>query len=396
MINGLGTRNRWALAWLVLIHVSVSPNAIARWDLDVAQMNSHVAAAEAPRGAHIPLGDIADVVGVRDNQLVGFGLVVGLNRTGDGTQAEFTIQALVNAMQRMGVVSSPDDIRVRNTAAVMVTANLAAFARPGARLDVNVASIGDAKSIAGGVLLMTPLKGPDGKVYALAQGAVSIGGGFSAGGGGSSVQKNHPTTGMIPGGALVERSAGIEVLGRNTFDLALRKPNFVTAMRVEKALMRAFDVHTAAALDAGRIRLTVPETMRDDPVGFLAMALDVKVSPRTRARVVLNERTGTVVLGGDVRISQVSVTHGNLIISVAVATGVSQPAPFSGGQTVVTEQGEVVTEEESGKTVTMEDGANVASLVSALNKMGVSPRDMIAIFQAIHAAGALHAELEVI
>lgn len=356
-----------------------------------------VAGAVTPEGRGVPLRDLADVAGVRQNQLVGYGLVVGLAGTGDGTQAKFTVQSLANALRRMGVVIAPEAIRVRNAAAVMVTASLPAFSRPGSRLDVTVSSIGDAKSLVGGTLLMTPLKGPDGQVYALAQGPLSLGGAISASGGGASVQKNHPTTGVIPSGALVERGTAIELVGHEFFQVQLRDPDFSTAFRIEQALDRAFDDSVAKALDAGTVRVMVPSVLRDSPVEFLALMMDVDVVPNVPARVVLNERTGTVVLGGDVSISKVSVTHGNLTISVVKRYGVSQPAPFSeNGQTVVVPEGEVVVEEEAAARIEMDEGARVKDLVEALKGIGVTPRDMMAIFEAIRAAGALHAELVVI
>lgn len=344
----------------------------------------------------VPLRDVVEIRGVRENQLVGYGLVVGLAGTGDGTQAKFTIQSLANALQRMGVAVPPSAIRVRNAAAVMVTATLPAFSQPGSRLDTTVASIGDAKSLTGGVLLMTPLHGPDGQVYALAQGSISLGGGFSAGGGGTSVTKNHTTTGTVPGGALVERSAGIDLEKRPTFDLQLRRPDFATAIKVQDALTQTFSAGVAHAIDSGTVRINVPDDMRGSPVEFLARALESKVNPTTPAKVVLNERTGTVVLGGDVRIGRVSITHGNLTISVVKRFDVSQPAPFGAGETKVVPTTEVVAEEENGQGLSLPEGAKVEDLIGALRKLGVTPRDMIAIFEAIRAAGALHAELVVI
>lgn len=344
----------------------------------------------------VSLREMVEVRGVRENQLVGYGLVVGLAGTGDGTQAKFTIQSLANTLTRMGVVVPASAIRVRNAAAVMVTANLPAFSQPGTRLDVNVASVGDAKSLTGGTLLMCPLKGPDGQVYALAQGPVSLGGAYSAGGAAASVQKNHPTGGIIPGGALIERAAGVDLMGRPYFDLELRRPDFTTAFRIEQALGRAFQGGLVRAVDPGTVRVQVPEGLRDRPVEFLALALDVPVQPDAPARVVLNERTGTIVLGGDIRISKIAITHGNLTISVTERASVSQPPPLSNGQTVTVPETKLATEEEKARSVALEDGARVEDLVNALNKMGVTPRDMIAIFQAIRAAGALHAELVVI
>lgn len=345
----------------------------------------------------IALREVVDVEGVRANPLVGYGLVVGLNGTGDGTQAKFTIQSLANVLQRMGIVVPQASIRVRNAAAVMVTADLPAFARPGSRMDINVASVGDAKSLSGGTLMMTAMRGPDGQVYALAQGPISLGGGFSASGGGASVQKNHPTTGIIPGGAVIERSAGVNLMAADHFDLQLRNPNFATAFRVEQAMGRAFEPGIARAIDSGTVRLLVPAALRERPVEFLAQALSVPVQPDTPARVILNERTGTVVLGGDVRIGRVAITHGNLTISVVERIKVSQPLPFSStGRTVEVPEGEVKTEEEKGQILSLDEGTRVEDLVNSLQKIGVSPRDMIAIFQAIRAAGALHADLQVI
>lgn len=390
--------------WLVLLAVCLAgpaaaeqPDRLARNLAVESSGGGRVAAAQSGPQDGVPLSDVADVAGVRDNQLVGYGLVVGLAGTGDGTQATFTVQSLANALRKMGVVIPPGSIRVRNAAAVMVTADLPAFARPGSRLDVTVSSIGDAKSLTGGTLLMTPLKGPDGRVYALAQGPLSLGGAISASAAGASVQKNHPTTGVIPSGALVERSAAVDLTGREFFHVQLRHPDFATAYRIEKAISQAMEAAAAKAIDAGTVRVQVPQALRNSPVEFLALLMDVSIVPNVPARVVLNERTGTVVLGGEVRISKVSVTHGNLTISIATRYGVSQPAPLSeNGETVVVPESEVVIEEEEASRIEMGEGTRVKDLVAALKGVGVSPRDMMAIFQAIRAAGALHAELVVI
>lgn len=355
----------------------------------------------APAGGNalgaVPLRDLVQIHGVRENQLVGYGIVVGLNGTGDGTQAKFTVQSIANALRRMGVVVPAASIRVRNAAAVMVTANLPAFAGPGTRLDVNVASLGDAKSLTGGTLLMTPMRGPDGVVYAIAQGAISLGGGFAAQGGGASVAKNHPTTGTIPGGALVERAPEISLAGRESFRLELRRPDFENAFRIERALDATFGPELASALDPGTVELKVPAALRDRPMEFLAAALDVGVEPTVPARVVLNERTGTVVMGGDVRLSAATISHGNLTVAITRTADVSQPLPFSeGGQTVVVPRGEVETAEEPTSSLTIENGTRVADLVQALGRLGVTTRDMIAILEALRAAGSLHAALVVI
>lgn len=387
---------RRALA-LILVFVVVLPATGFADTLEPSSETPQPAGSRIEAAPTVPLREVASVRGVRENQLVGYGLVVGLAGTGDGTQAKFTIQSLANTLQKMGVVVPASAIRVRNAAAVMVTANLPAFAQSGSKLDVNVASIGDAKALTGGTLLMTALKGPDGRVYALAQGPVSLGGSFSAGGSGAAVQKNHATTGTIPGGALIERGAGIDLSARETFDLQLRRPDFATAYRVQQALGQVFDAQTARAVDPGTVRVAVPEALRDRPVDFLAMVLEVPVQPDVPARVVLNERTGTIVMGGDVRIGKVSITHGNLTVSINERPEVSQPEPLSPrGETVVVAQTDVKVEEDKGSSLSLPDGSRVEDLVSALARLGVTPRDMIAIFEAIRAAGALHAELVVI
>ncbi len=345
----------------------------------------------------VPLRQVVEVQGVRDNQLVGYGLVVGLNNTGDGTQARFTVQSIANALQRMGIVIDPIAIRVRNVAAVMVTGTLPGFAQPGTRIDINVASLGDAKSLAGGVLLMTPLKAADGLIYAVGQGPLTVGGAFSAGGGGNTVVKNHPTAGAIPGGALVERSAGVDLSQEAVLTLQVKTPSFGVAQRVQRALETAFGPGSARAVDAGTVRAAVPASMKGDPVEYLARAMELPVEPDIPARVVMNERSGTVVLGGDIKISRVAVSHGDLTVSVSTRYEVSQPAPFSyKGDTKVVPQTDVVAEEGDAKGLVLGEGASVDDLVAALRRIGATPRDMIAILEAMHAAGALHAELVVI
>jgi flagellar P-ring protein precursor FlgI len=346
--------------------------------------------------AEARIKDLTHVQGVRGNPLVGYGIIVGLNGTGDGTQAAFTTQSVANALRRMGITVDQDQIRVRNVAAVMVTAELPPFARAGSRLDVTVSSLGDAKSLVGGTLLLTPLRAADRQVYAVAQGSVSVGGAFSAGGGGTSVQKNHPTAGRVPGGALVEKEAVVPLEGKREFRLVLDQPDFSTADRMARALNQAFPTAVARAENAGAVVLRVPEQSFGDPVGFLAAAGEVRMVPDAPARVVLNERTGTVVMGGMVRLSQVAVSHGNLSIAITTDYLVSQPAPFSEGETVTVPQVGVTTEEEEAQVMVLQEGTTVEDLVGALNALGVTPRDLIAIFQAIHQAGALHAELVVI
>ncbi len=342
----------------------------------------------------VRIKDLTDVEGVRRNPLIGYGLVVGLQGTGDGTQAKFTIQSIANLLRRSGIAVPPDEIRVRNVAAVLVTADLPPFVRAGQRIDVQVSSMGDAKTLQGGQLLLTPLTGPDGEIYAAAQGAVSLGGAFLGGGGGNSVQKNHPTAGRIAEGAVVERTVPFTLRAGVPFNLLLRQPDFATANRVAAVINDHFSAPVAHAEDATAVRITPPETLAGDPVGLLAQLEALEARPDVVARIAINERTGTVVMGNDVRVSRVALAHGNLSIEVRTQLEASQPGPFSQkGETVVLPQREVVATEEPSHVVTLEEGVSVAELVNALNALGVSSRDMIAILQAIQAAGALHAEL---
>ena len=353
----------------------------------------------APLGAspEVRVKDLVTVEGVRSNPLIGYGLVVGLQGTGDGTQAAFTIQSLANMLRRSGVSVPQAAVRVRNVAAVMITAALPPFARSGQVLDIQVSSIGDAKSLQGGTLLMTPLTGPDGATYAVAQGAVSIGGAFLGGGGGNTTQKNHPTAGRIPGGATVERAVPVDLAAATSFRLLLDEPDFATASRVAEAINAAFGQPLARAEDLVAVRVNPPADLASDPVGLLAKVEAVEVRPDAAARVVINEKTGTVVMGSDVRVSKVALAHGNLTVEVRTHLEASQPAPFAPkGETLVLPQKEVTVEEGPSRVITLEDGVSVGEIVQALNTLGVSARDMIAIFQAMHAAGALHAELVIL
>ena len=355
-----------------------------------------LAAGSAGAAPSVRVKDLVDVEGVRANPLIGYGLVTGLQGTGDGTQAKFTIQSLANILRRSGVSVPESSIRVRNVAAVMVTAELAPFVRPGQRLDVQVASIGDAKSLQGGMLLMTPLYGPDGQIYGVAQGPVSIGGAFLGGGGGNSVQKNHPTSGRVPKGAVIEREVPVDLQGNDSFRLLLHNADFATAGRIADAINAELGGAVARAEDPVGVRVVPPARYEDDPVGLLAKVEAVEVRPDLSARVVINERTGTVVLGGDVRISEIALAHGNLQVEISTDFYASQPAPFSErGETVVVPEREVFAQEGPSHILTLGDGATVRDVVESLNALGVTPRDMIAIFQAMRAAGALHAELVV-
>ncbi|WP_456433563.1 flagellar basal body P-ring protein FlgI [Thermosulfuriphilus sp.] len=342
------------------------------------------------------LKDLAAIEGVRSNQLIGYGLVVGLKGTGDGNQTQFTVQSIVNMLQRLGVTVDRNQVKVKNVAAVMVTAELPAFAKVGQRLDVLVSSIGDAKSLQGGTLLLTPLKGADGKVYALAQGPISIGGFAAGGAAGGGVQKNHPTAGRIPNGATVEREVPVNLLGRRKITISLNEFDFTTVSRATAAINAYLGAPYAQALDGKTISVRVPDQYRENIIGFIAELERLEITPDTVARVVLDERTGTVVMGENVRISKVAIAHGNLSIQIKERAVVSQPPPFSPGTTVVTPQSEVSVTEEGNRIIVLEEGASIGELVRALNAVGATPRDLIAIFQAIKAAGALQAELEII
>ncbi len=342
----------------------------------------------------IRVKDIATVKGVRPNQLIGYGLVIGLSGSGDKRQTEFTIQSLASVLARMGIGVDAELIKVKNVAAVMVTAALPPFARTGSRLDTTISSLGDATSLEGGTLIMTPLFGADGEVYAIAQGPLSVGGFAAGGGGGSSIQKNHPTVGRIPLGATVERELGFTLEDRSHFDVSLRQPDFTTARRTASAINRHFGAPLASSPDPGTIRLQVPEIFMADVVGFLAAVESVEVEPDRVARVVLNERTGTVVMGEAVTISTVAISHGSLSITINAFNDVSQPLPFSDGETVEVLNEELEAVEEDARLTLVGGAVTIDELVRGLNAIGVTPRDLISILQAIKAAGALSAELE--
>ncbi len=339
--------------------------------------------------------DIASFRGVRENQVIGYGLIVGLNGTGDGPRTEFTVRSLASMLSKLGIGVDPEIIEVRNIAAVMVTSNLPAFSRNGSRIDALISSIGDATSLEGGTLLMTPLFGTDGEVYAIAQGPISVGG-FSAGGGaGSSVQKNHPTVGRVVNGATIEREV-VHALAGQELQLALGAADFTTALRAASAINARLGPDVAHPQDAGTLRIRVPEEWAGNLVRFVAEIESVEVEPDARATVVLNERTGTVVMGSDVRISEVAVSHGSLSITISATNSVSQPAPFSDGETVGVTNEDIEAIEESAALVVVGGGVSIAELVRGLNAMGVTPRDLIAILQTIKASGALSADLEIL
>ncbi|HVP68875.1 MAG TPA: flagellar basal body P-ring protein FlgI [Anaeromyxobacteraceae bacterium] len=353
-----------------------------------------LAALAGPARASVRVKELADVQGVRENQLFGYGLVVGLAGTGDTERVLFTQQSIANLLGRLGIRLDPAQVMARNVAAVMVTARLPAFARPGAEVDVAVGSMGNATSIAGGVLLLTPLAAADGQVYAVAQGPVQVGG-YAAGVRGQSYTvKNTPTTGRIPAGAIVERSVA-PALASDSLVLGLHNPDFTTASRVAAAVNTALGAGAARAVDPASIEVKVPDAFRQDAVGLVAKLEVLEVEADSRARVVVSERTGTVVAGERVRIRPATVAHGGLSVSVQRTPIISQPAPWSYGTTAKAAEYNTTTREESRAAVALPATSSVEDLAKALNLLGATPRDLIAILQALKAAGSLDAELEV-
>ncbi|MEO5331033.1 MAG: flagellar basal body P-ring protein FlgI [Magnetococcus sp. YQC-5] len=384
------------------------------------------------------LKDVVDIEGVRDNPLTGFGLVVGLNGSGDSSAA-FTNQSLKMMLERMGI-SAEQGIKVKNVASVMVTATLPPFARQGSRLDVTLSSLGDAKSLQGGTLILTPLKGADGRIYAVAQGALAVGG-MVAGGAGASQQKNHPTVGRITGGATVEKEIEFELNREHQLQLSLRNPDFTTATRIVQSINDVFGKPLATARDSGTITLTIPPDYKGRVVPFMSRLESVQVDPDQRARIVVNERTGTIVMGENVRVSTVALAHGNLSIKVKEPMQSKQQVPLQDGEHPIVLKPEATwdkppktnnpqdgdsryivpkpevnwdvdsppwsrraapivppstnAKEKDARVLELEDGVTLGDLVRGLNGVGVTPRDLIAILQAIKAAGALQAELEI-
>lgn len=351
--------------------------------------------AVAAEPVQIKIRDLATVEGVRENPLIGYGMIVGLAGTGDRRQTVFTTQTLASVLQRMGAQIPASAVRVNNVAAVFVTANLPPFARPGTQLDVTVSSIGDAKSLEGGLLLLAPLYGADGQIYAAAQGPVAVGG-YSAGGTGNSKQVNHPTVGRIPAGGRVERALPFSFDRLLPVNLLLREPDFSTAGEISDAINHLFGHEVATARDGGRVEVNAASTGVANLTSVLAKIENLAVTVHRRARVVVNERTGTVVMGQDVRLGAVSILHGGFSVQISTEFEVSQPQPFSQGKTAVVGQQEVQTKELAARRVEIGEGASVDQLVNGLQNMGATARDVISILQAIKAAGALDADLEVI
>ena len=341
----------------------------------------------------VRLKDIARIEGARSNQLYGYGLVVGLDGTGDSQQTLFTAQSVANMLQKFGITVPANKMKVKNVAAVMVTADLPPFVRPGSRIDVVISSLGDARSLQGGTLLQTPLQAANGQVYAVAQGSVSVGG-FTAGGGGTSVTKNHTTVGRIPGGAIIEQAVPTTLSNEGVVNILLNNPDFATAVRAANAINEKLGDGSASAVDAGTVQVKAGNR---DVISLIAEIGDISVVESRIAKVIVNERTGTVIIGGDVRLSPVAVSHGDLSIEITKEIQVSQPAPFAKkGETAVVEQTTVEAKEKKAHLINLEPGPTLADLVRALNELKVTPRDIIAILQALKQAGALHAEIEVL
>jgi flagellar P-ring protein precursor FlgI len=341
------------------------------------------------------LKDVATLQGPTSTPLVGYGLVVGLNKTGDRRQTVFSAQTLANMLERFGVAVSPGAIKIENVAAVLVTSDIGPYNQAGSRLDVVASSIGDAKSLQGGTLLPTPLRGPDGSVVAMAQGPLSIGG-FGAGAGGTSVTVNHLTVGRVPRGGLVQVARPSMMPTDGIIRLAVNEPDFISARRIAAAINNELNADAARVVDAGTVAVVVPDRYRAAVPDLVARLEPLPVAIDSTAKVVINERTGTVVLGGDVRLGPAAVAHGTLSVRIATELQVSQPAPFSQGQTTVTPKTGVSVDEGDSRLVALDAGTTLADVVKALNALGATPRDIIAIMQALKAAGALRAEMVIL
>lgn len=339
------------------------------------------------------LKDIAGLQGAGSTPLIGYGLVVGLSKTGDKNQTIFSQQTLANMLEKFGLSVDGTRMKVDNIAAVLVTADLPSYARPGARLDITASSVGDARSLQGGTLLATPLRSLSGQVVALAQGSLSLGG-FGGGGGGNAVAVNHLTVGRVPGGALVQVASTVQMPSSEMITLALRDPDFLSASRVARVINTHFGPEVARVLDPGTVSVRVPDAYRDSIAELMARLEVLPIETDVPARVVINERTGTVVVGGNVRIGSAAVAHGNLSVTISTNYEVSQPNALSGrGDTVVVPNTQVDVEEQPSRLVALEEGTTLEAVVRALNALGATPRDIIAIMQALKAAGALKAEL---
>ncbi|MBV9947583.1 MAG: flagellar basal body P-ring protein FlgI [Myxococcales bacterium] len=370
-----------------------APEGLLRALASLAALALVLAWSSPARAEH--LRDLADVAGARDNQLVGFGLVTGLNGTGDDVTVPFAQQAVLSMLRRLGVQIDSQQIRLRNVAAVTVTATLPPFAKQGTKIDVTVASLGNAHSLSGGVLVQTVLKGADQRAYAVAQGSILLGGFSAHGASGSSTSSGTTTTGRVPEGALVEREVQTSLVEGGALRLELRNPGFTVAARVVEAVNKKF-ASSAAALDGGAVTIKVPTEYAARIVEFVAALEEIEITPLRRARVVINERTGTIVAGGDVRLAPVAVVHGSLTIVVKETPEASQPtAAFGQGSTVVTPRSEIQTSEGNRSMVYVPAAPTLADVATALGTLGLSPREMASVLQALRGAGALEAEVVV-
>jgi flagellar P-ring protein precursor FlgI len=364
------------------------------WVLLLLMVSGAFSVAEESR--QVRIRDIATIEGIRDNPLIGYGVVVGLKRTGDSQQTLFTTQTLANVLQRLGVQIPAASIQVRNVAAVMVTASLPPFARPGTGVDVTVSSVGDAKSLEGGVLLLTSLHAADGQVYAEAQGPLTLGG-YTVGGGGNSKEVNHVTVGRVPSGGIVERDTAIDLTRMKTVSLSLREQDFTVTRDIAAVINRELGKKAASAVDSRRIDIDMSIVGDSAVPALIAKVQNLSVPIHPPAKVVMNERTGTIVMGGDVTLSPVSVLHGDLTVEVTTTFAVSQPSPFSKtGTTEVVPETTIKSKDAPARSIQLKEGASVEELISGLHTMGATARDIVAILQAIKAAGGLQAELEVL
>ena len=377
------------------------PGSLFWWWIELALALSLAAllAQAQPAAQMARIKDVATIDGIRDNQLVGYGLVVGLRGTGDSSQTVFPAQTLLSVLERMGITvpqtgsNSASNMQVKNMAGVFVVATLPPFSEPGYKIDITVSSAGDARSLEGGILLMTPLYGPDGQIYAEAQGALVLGG-YMATAGGNSRQMNHPTTARIPGGALVERPVPFDLKQMHTVTVVLNDADFHTAERMASAINRVLGSARAHAVDSRRVAISVKPD--EDVAALLDKVESTEVDVYPRARVVVNERTGTVVIGGTVRLQPVSILHGGLMVNVVSTTEVSQPGPLSSGTTQVVHQTSVQAQDRPVNDIELKEGATVEDLVQELQRTGAGARDVISILQAMKEAGALEADLEVL
>ncbi|MBN2695297.1 flagellar basal body P-ring protein FlgI [bacterium] len=340
--------------------------------------------------------DISTIKGIRSNDLIGYGIVVGLDGTGDDDKAKFTIKSLATMLQKMGIKVDSGSLKVKNVAAVMVTAKLPPFSRVGDKIDVEVSSIGNAKSLNGGVLLMTPLKGADGQIYGLAQGNISITGYSAEGKNGSKNIKNHNTVGRVPNGATIEKELKNNTLQQKSIELTLQKPDFTTAYRVMQTINEQLGGEFASATDLNGIKISIPEQYQNQIVKLIAIVENLEIKVDIKAKIVINERTGTIIIGDNVTISSVAIAHGNLNIIIEERKDTSQPLPFSFGETTEEDISRVEIKEDKANFSLIQDKVTLKDLVQALNALGATPRDLISIIQAIKEAGALHAELELL